>query len=51
MLALFALILRSFSHNYGTHIEQYIVSKNIKSISDVEYWSREYERKNKANYF
>lgn len=31
-----------FSDSYGSEVEQYIISKNPKNASDVEYWLQQY---------
>jgi len=31
-------------NTYAMQMEDYILSKNIQCVSDVEYWTREYER-------
>jgi hypothetical protein len=30
------------TENYQTEIERFIVSKNPKSIAEIDYWAREY---------
>ena len=31
--------------NYHTRLERYLASKNVKSISDVEHWAKQFEQK------
>jgi hypothetical protein len=30
--------------NYQSRLDQYLSSKNVKDIADVEYWTHQYER-------
>jgi hypothetical protein len=31
--------------NYQTKLDAYLQSKNIQDVSDVEHWTREYDRR------
>jgi hypothetical protein len=31
--------------NYQSKLDAYLTNKNIKDISEVEYWTKEFERK------
>lgn len=31
--------------NYQSKLDAYLTSKHVKSTSDVEYWTREFDRK------
>jgi len=30
--------------NYQSKLDAYLINKNVKDISDVEYWTREFDR-------
>jgi len=36
--------------NYQTRLEQYLSTKCIQSASDVEYWSRQYDKDSDRNF-
>jgi hypothetical protein len=33
------------SSSYKSELEKYIISKNPQSVSDIEYWTTQYDRK------
>jgi hypothetical protein len=41
------IMQRQFGYTYKREVDQYISSKNPQTTSDVEYWEREFARKNK----
>jgi hypothetical protein len=36
--------------NYQTRLEQYLSTKCIQSVSDVEYWQRQYDKNSDRNF-
>jgi hypothetical protein len=40
-----------FTSRYGSNLEKYIVSKNPKTLADVEQYTLEYERKLRNEHF
>ena len=36
---------RQFSINHSTEVDKYVASKNPQTVADVEYWEKEYSRK------
>ena len=41
----------SFASNAHDSLETYIMSKNVKTTSELEYWIRHYDQKNKSGFF
>ena len=39
------IMKKQFEYTYETEIDQYISSKNPTTTAEVEYWEREYSRK------
>jgi hypothetical protein len=39
------IMSKQFSYTYGSEIDQYISNKNPTTTSEVEYWEREFARK------
>ena len=36
--------------NYQSRLEQYLSTKSIQSVSDVEYWQRQYDQQSDRNF-
>ncbi len=46
-----SLVSDMFTSRYGSNLEKYIVSKNPKTLADVEQYTLEYERKLRNEHF
>jgi len=42
------LLKTLFADNYSTNLEKYIASKCPNNTYEVEYWAREYDKRNKT---
>jgi len=38
------------NQNYQTRLEQYLSTKCIQSVADIEYWSRQYDKTSDRNF-
>ena len=41
----------SFVNNTQDNLENYLKTKNVKTTSELEYWIRQYDQKNKSGFF